>query len=530
MPVGFYDRREGRWKPSANGLVIRIIDIVSGKATIDGTRDGKADEEAVLAKLGVTEEELTQLAAVYRKGVELWRVPVKHFTPFDCNWPYVPPQGARSPGQPKPSADISDKENCSSGSVIGCEAQSLGEHFALTGTNASVVYSSDRQAGYESRNTVRIPLTDASPPASLQSIEIEVTVAGQKSVFQQTPESNKVLTFKWNGLDGYGRKVSGRQTARGRTGYVYPLQYGSPGTSETELAWAQVGFGAIAFTNVSQRTLTLWQDWEVEVGENRVDSAQLGGLTLSLHHQYDPQTQRVSLGGGGETLGQTSNTIETVAGTLVAGAEDPKVTDWFGKAATTISFPTLAAALPLPDGQILLAHGCSIVLIDKDGLVQPYAGQPDSVGKVTCGFFDERKSGDNGPKGDASLGRITALQRGQDGSIFVLENFWAPDFNIHTNSYIRRIGPENQAKRGLADAVAVAAGSRYLDELIDLAKDARNGSTRLFFADTLLRSNDPKARTAIESLQEDSQLQKHIKLTLRIERLKKRAKDKTSGI
>jgi hypothetical protein len=89
--------------------------------------------------------------------------------------------------------------------------------------------------------------------------------------------------------------------------------------------------------------------------------------------------------------------------------------------------------------------------------------------------------------------------------------------------------PDNQAKRGLADAVAVAAGSRYLDELIELAKDATNGSTRLFFADTLLRSKDPKARAAVESLQDDSQLKKHIKLTLRIERLKKRAKDKASG-
>ena len=40
----------------------------------------------------ITAAELTQLAALYSVGETLWRVPIAHFSPWDHNWPFGPPE------------------------------------------------------------------------------------------------------------------------------------------------------------------------------------------------------------------------------------------------------------------------------------------------------------------------------------------------------------------------------------------------------------------------------------------------------
>ena len=81
------------------------------------------------------------------------------------------------PTQPKPFRPRNDCRNTQTGSIIGCQDQTLGEEKAIVGTGFSLRYQSDRVSGGSAR-VVRIPLTGANVPASLRSINVEVQVAG----------------------------------------------------------------------------------------------------------------------------------------------------------------------------------------------------------------------------------------------------------------------------------------------------------------------------------------------------------------
>jgi hypothetical protein len=86
VPMGFYDQQKGQWIPSPNGRVISIIDITTTNGISEAEIDVGAGQPAtatVLAALGITADELHQLALLYQPGQSLWRVPLRHFTNFD---------------------------------------------------------------------------------------------------------------------------------------------------------------------------------------------------------------------------------------------------------------------------------------------------------------------------------------------------------------------------------------------------------------------------------------------------------------
>ena len=115
--------------------------------------------------------ERQQLALLYQPGQSLWRVPITHFSPWDCNWPYGPPSDAQSPNQPEPNkTDPSCKEpDCQKRSIIEVQNQVLGEPLDLAGTRFSLHYSSDRVPGR--KPAMKIPLSGAEVPGSLKRIE-----------------------------------------------------------------------------------------------------------------------------------------------------------------------------------------------------------------------------------------------------------------------------------------------------------------------------------------------------------------------
>ena len=71
-----------------------------------------------------------------------------------------------------------------SSSIIECQNQILGEVVDVTGTPFTLNYRSDRVPGRIASNTLEIPLSEDTVPASLKRIELEIRVAGQS--FQQT--------------------------------------------------------------------------------------------------------------------------------------------------------------------------------------------------------------------------------------------------------------------------------------------------------------------------------------------------------
>ena len=165
VPAGYYDRNQGEWIPSDDGRVVRIISETAGRADLDSDGDGVSDTGA---DLGVNDTELERLASLYEPGQSLWRVPVSHFTPWDCNWPYGPPLDAEPPQQPPPVPDpdqpLSDPDSCQPGSVIGCESQSIGESVPITGTPFRLHYSSGRALGRTVGRNVEIPTSGAELP------------------------------------------------------------------------------------------------------------------------------------------------------------------------------------------------------------------------------------------------------------------------------------------------------------------------------------------------------------------------------
>lgn len=128
VPVGYYDREKVAWVASDDGRVIKVLSVAGGLADLDVDGSGLPAGAAALAALGVTDVERGRLAVLYSLGTELWRVPITHFTPWDCNWPYVPPSDAAPPPQdppgPKdpPPLDNHDTNECK-GCVVEVENQ-----------------------------------------------------------------------------------------------------------------------------------------------------------------------------------------------------------------------------------------------------------------------------------------------------------------------------------------------------------------------------------------------------------------------
>jgi hypothetical protein len=237
VPSGYYDRAKAAWIASANGRVVKITSVAGGFATVDSVGTG------ALSPLVLTDAERQQLALLYSAGQELWRVPITHFTPWDCNWPYGPPDDAVPPPGSQPIGyDPLDNPTCSEGSIVECENQTLGESVALVGTSTTLNYRSNRVPALVAARTLRISLSGPSVPASLKRIELDVQIAGRsfKQNFAAGPDQNTVFT--WDGLDAYGRAVQGIQPATVNVGFVYGVVYKTP--AEFEASFGVFGGGA----------------------------------------------------------------------------------------------------------------------------------------------------------------------------------------------------------------------------------------------------------------------------------------------
>ena len=371
VPTGYYDRELGAWVPSANGRVVGIVSITGGLVDLDLDGDGASDDAAALAALGVTDAERAELAGLYAAGQSFWRVPMAHFTPFDCNWPHGPPEDAEDPAQDE--ADRQDDESrtrdCDGeGSVIGCYRQTLGEDIGITGTGYSLHYRSHRTPGYQA-NEVEIPLTGESIPDSLEEVVLEIEVAGQEHSYSHEPATDLSQTFTWDGLDVYGRTVTGRQTATVRIGYVYTTQYYEPGTDLSE-AFGQIGSSATTVT--TREDTTIWQEYDLMLGSWDARGVGLGGWTVSAQHVYDADEELVYLGTGRELYLEGASTTAAGMGTTWPGCynstEKRGSYQDGGAQATEVCMHTNSVAMGA-DGSMYLATSRRIQRVDTDGSV-----------------------------------------------------------------------------------------------------------------------------------------------------------------
>jgi RHS repeat-associated protein len=481
VPLGSYDRSRGVWVPEENGRVIQLLGVTADMADLDTDGDGLADDADKLASLAITDAERQQLAALYSPDESLWRVRIPHFTPIDLNWP-LPPEGARAPEDDPEKDEPIDCQSVVSGSIIGCENQTLGEALGVVGTPFALHYQSERTPGHKPSYEVEIPLSGSALPCCgddglplVQRIELEVRVAGR--LFRQffPAEANQGTTFTWDGKDAYGRTVQGTRPLTVRIGNVYRPRYGG------------LGPGAV-FGNTSDRTLavmtgraeiTFWRTWQGPIGAWDARAVGLGGWTLSAHHTWDPTEQVVYRGDGQRQSARSIRAIvRTVAGTGLSFTF-PDGGDGIPATEANIAPQGIGVG---PDGSFYFASVNRIRKVTPQGIITTVAGTgvpcapndapcgdggparqaqinpvtvavgPDNTiyfgydarirkvgpnGTVTTVAGTGRRgfSGDGGPARLAQISEVFGLALGPDGSLYLA------DFSNHR---IRRVGPDGR--------------------------------------------------------------------------------------
>lgn len=484
VPVGYYDQDQGAWVPSENGTVIKILTVNKGTVTIDSDGDGVADDQAKLTALGLTAPEQARLAGLYQAGQTLWRVPVKHLSTWDCNWPYTLPDDAVAPQNPPPDVNKKpeDDPDCKGGSIIECQNQSLRESLPLTGTGLTLHYASDRVPGRKARNTADIALTGATLPASVKRVDLQIDLAGRHLEQSFGPQSNQRSTFTWDGLDAFGRTVVGSTVAMIRIGYVYTPIYATP---------AQIGAAFARFSGVpvegsrARNEIRIWQEFTIHLSVSSAQAQSLAGWTLNLHHLYDPIGKTLYLGTGERRHANAmgGNSITTVAGNgasatlgdggpaVAASLNGPRdvavgpdgslyIADTYNYRIRKVSpngkITTVAGGdgnlMPVsvkwpvgvaigPDGSVYIAHSSLIQKMSPDGLITTVAGTGDPNTPL----------GDGGPAIAAGLllpTSVGGIAIGPEGSLYIANTSYNRIQKVSPDGIITTVAGRGGAEGG----------------------------------------------------------------------------------
>lgn len=432
VPTGYYDDDRGVWVPSESGLVIKIISVNGDTVTVDTDGDDVADDAQILVNLGFTAEELTKLSETYAAGDTLWRVPIDHFSSWDCNLGFGPPGDADIPWF-KPDKKNRPDPCKQAGSIIDTANMGLGESIPLVGLPFQLFYRSNRMPGFTHNQVIRI--WDETVSTSLQRILVRLNVAGQlhafefeKDFFDEFPES---FTFTWDGRDVYGRQVQGSVPMIVDIGYVYD------GVYEANETWGESipdDLTATVLEVDSRQQIGLWNQWTTYIGGTDPRGLGLGGWMPDIHHSYDPVSQTLLIGDGEQkSAEETDPVILKVAGT----GQMPQVPYLWtddGSTATQVNLGIINDIATGPDGSLYIAEiNRGVLKVTPNGLISRITGDL-LTGSTEDGI-------------QASQAAVTpvALAIGPDGSIYISES-----------DSIRKIAPN-----GVINTIAGGGDSTY---------------------------------------------------------------------
>jgi RHS repeat-associated protein len=402
VPIGTYDRLGGKWTAEPDGLVIKVLNVTGGIATLAVDSTLQAATAQQLSALAITDSERVKLAGLYSAGQTLWRSQHTHFSLFDWNWALGLPAGAARPfrSDPQLANAAPDHCNCKPHSIIQVERQSLGEDLPIAGTPFALHYQSDRQAGYRGDQSLNLSLTGDTLPPNIQTVELDIQVAGihfTKSFPNPTP--NMHYTFSWNGRDGYGRLVQGLQPITVLTGYGYLPVYGRgvAGFGSYGKDFGLIGGGGVPFARI-----VLWQEWKGFIGSWTSTGERLGGWTLDAHHAYSLADRTVYRGDGTRVRATTlGNIIGLAAGNRTIGSGGD------GGPATQAQITSPGAVAVGPGSLYIAGSDGRIRRVDPNGIISTYAGTGVAA-----------YSGDGGPATQAQLIGGPGITVGPDGSVY----------------------------------------------------------------------------------------------------------------
>jgi len=313
VPLGWYSYDQKAWVPDNNGRVIKVIRIENNTAILNVTGKEGISTDAELAELGITLEEQKEIAKLYQANDTFWRVTVMHFTPWDCNWPYGPPECDSSSFQCAPPDDETPddlppdpEDDCEAGGcTIQTTSRTMIENVPVAGTPFSLTYATSRAPGYVSKTPQirRYLRGQKALKSSIIRVEMEVRVLGRSIiVFSGPPEDIKpwqIEMFVWDGKDRYGRVSSNTVvTADHIVRYVVPAVYYAS-SSSLNRAFAQYGGASMAITRMgitNSINVSNWRISHLASPNNAINPDR--AWTLSDHHFYDMVHKKLYLGSG----------------------------------------------------------------------------------------------------------------------------------------------------------------------------------------------------------------------------------------
>jgi RHS repeat-associated protein len=371
VPAGYYDRARASWVAGDNGRIVQILSIDgTGHAALDIDGSGTPADAVALAALGVTDGERQQLGTLYAVGQSLWRVPIPHFTPWDCNWPFGPPADAAAPNVPEPDDSEDDPDTCEEGgSIIECQNQVLGERLPIDGTSFTLNYRSKRQRGYLAGASVVATLSGASLPASVKRIDVEMAVAGRRWTESFPVSTNLGAALTWDGLDVYGRPVFGRQPATVTVKHVYDGFYYTPASGPRSFGVP----GAQLSGDRTRQEISLDQTMTTTVAGRDPLASPVAGWSIDVHHGFDGKSQTLYRGDGGqETRRGRGLTPTTAAG---GGSLVPTALGVPAAQANLNNFYPDGLAVGA-DGRVIMSGSDIVWSLDIDGYVHALPQQP----------------------------------------------------------------------------------------------------------------------------------------------------------
>lgn len=499
VPVGYYDAEKSAWIPFPDGQIVTIVGIANGLAQLDIDGNAASDGGAAVA---VSDAERAQLANLYTVGTSLERIPLSHFSIHDPNFSILA-AAQPSPAPMNPKATTQPDPGCSSetsGSIIECERQVLGERVPLTGTPFSLNYRSSRVPGRTANRTLDIPLSGPTVSASLQAIVLDIHVAGREFHYTYPPAPNLSQIFIWDGLDAYGRALTGTWPVEVSIGYQYPAVYqrargviASFGLSSGEALQVEDGTVPARFLPYQRQTYRTW------LKGNSPRPLGSAGWSLSVHHSYDPVGKTLLLGTGsqrstpaisagiarvlpgplgdpnyghrGMAVGQDGSIYYSQFTRIFRVTPEGVVTSFVGTGHGDYNgdnIPAVSANIDFPSG-LALANDGSLFFADL-WANRVRRVDPNGIITTVAGNGKDGYSGDGIPATSASLSNPTSVAIGADGSIYIV------DSGTHR---VRRVGPDgmintvagNGQRDFGSDGVPATLSAMFHPSTVQLAPD-----------------------------------------------------------
>ena len=424
VPSAFYDfRREvPAWVPEEDGCVIGIVGVSpGGMAEIDTDGDGAAEPTASLLSSGFSEDELRLLAARYDVGTELWRVPLEHFSAVDWNYPAKFVNGDETKPEIRVDndteirhhVDAGKEMDANTGGSVGLSSRTFVETLPISGTGLNLVYSSDRVVTASSLAAqCSFDITGDEIPDSLKCVRAEFEIAGRRYEESFAPSTNVVWHCPWDGMDPYGRAMSGAQPATLRVYYGYKGYYAAmryPDYGGKTYTFGQ--FAGMEDLVFDRRPIELGSSVDFKVHLGRRDPL-FSEWSVDVHHSYDPVSGKLYLGSGATLEASTTASLRDagiIAGTGEAGSVEESGT---GLARfSRLDTPTAVCVGPSGELYIVDSGNYCVRVVDRNGRIRTFAGRPGESGY----------SGDGGPAANATFSWPCALALDPAGNLYVAD-------------------------------------------------------------------------------------------------------------